>query len=86
MMTTNAPVGPLTGKRLALKKAMKNPATMDVYRPRSGVSPEAMAKASASGMATTPTVMPAEMSLDSIPRVYPLRIVLKRLGIRGDLC
>ena len=86
MMTTNAPVGPLTGNRLPLKNAMKKPATMDVYSPRSGVRPEAMANASASGSATTPTVIPAEMSLDSIPRLYPLRIVLKRLGTSGDLC
>ena len=69
MMTTKAPVGPLTGKRLPLKNAMKKPATMDVYRPRSGVRPEAMAKARARGRATTPTVMPAETSLLNMPRV-----------------
>jgi len=65
MMTTNAPVGPLTGNRLPLKNAMKKPATMDVYNPRSGVRPEAMANARANGIATMPTVIPAERSLEN---------------------
>ncbi len=66
MMTTNAPVGPLTGKRLPLKKAMTKPATTAVYRPLTGDRPEAMANARASGRATTPTVRPAERSFRNI--------------------
>ena len=42
---------------------MMKPAMMAVKMPASGFSPEAMAKAMASGSATTPTVSPAAASL-----------------------
>src|SRR3972149_8588377 len=41
-----------------------------VYSPLSGVTPEAMAKAMASGSATIPTVMPANKSFLKRKKVY----------------
>ena len=64
-MTTNAPVGPPIWTRLPPSAEMRNPATTAVTRPFSGATPEAMAKASASGMATMPTTTPAWRSLEN---------------------
>src|SRR5690348_5483544 len=48
---------------------------MAVYRPRSGVTPLAIANAMASGRATMPTMTPATRSLKNWSRVYPCRVV-----------
>ncbi len=60
--TTNAAVGPETLTREPPATAMIAPATMDVYRPCCGGTPEAIASAIASGSATMPTTAPARMS------------------------
>ena len=67
-ITMNAPVGPEICNRLPPNAEVKNPATMAVYSPCSGLAPEAMANAMASGKATTPTTRPAAMLLDQCPR------------------
>ncbi len=54
-----APVGPAIWARVPPQADTSAPATMAVYRPCSGRAPEAMAKAMASGSATTPTITPA---------------------------
>jgi hypothetical protein len=54
-----APVGPAICTRLPPSAETRKPATIAVYRPCSGFAPEAMAKAMASGSATTPTITPA---------------------------
>lgn len=43
---------------------MTSPAMMAVISPLSGETPEAIAKAIASGSATIPTIIPAEISFD----------------------
>jgi hypothetical protein len=47
-----------------------------VYRPRSGVTPLAIANAIASGSATTPTITPAVTSEVSCDRLYDLSVVI----------
>ena len=47
---------------------MTKPATMAVMMPCSGVTPEAIPKAMASGNATMPTMMPAMRSLTKVAR------------------
>ena len=69
MMTTKAPVGPPIWTREPPKAEMMKPATIAVYRPRSGVTPLAMAKAIASGRATMPTMTPACRSATNWRRV-----------------
>ena len=51
-MTINAPVGPPICTLLPPKNEMINPATMAVMMPFSGLTPEAIPKAMASGRAT----------------------------------
>ena len=58
-ITTNAPVGPPIWTRLPPRNEIRKPATAAVTRPVSGGTPEAIAKAIASGMATMPTTTPA---------------------------
>ena len=58
-MTTNAPVGPPICTREPPSSEIRNPATMAVKSPRSGLRPLAIAKAMASGSATMPTMTPA---------------------------
>ncbi len=58
-MMMNAPVGPPICTLLPPKSEMTRPATMAVMIPFSGVTPEAMPKAMASGRATMPTMIPA---------------------------
>ncbi len=58
-MTTNAPVGPPICTRLPPRNEIRKPATTAVTRPFSGETPEAMANAMASGIATMPTTTPA---------------------------
>ena len=62
-MTMNAPAGPPICTRLPPKIEIKPPAMMAVKIPASGLSPLAIANAIAKGSATTPTVMPANISL-----------------------
>ena len=62
MMMMNAPVGPPICTLLPPSSEMMNPATIAVMMPFSGVTPEAMPKAMASGSATIPTMMPAMRS------------------------
>ena len=54
-----APVGPPMETLVPPKAEMMNPAITAVKIPASGFTPEAMAKAMASGRATMPTVTPA---------------------------
>jgi len=60
--TTKAPVGPPIWNRLPPSAEISRPATTAVTRPFSGVVPEAMASAIASGSATIETVRPAMKS------------------------
>ncbi len=61
-MATNAPVGPPMETLDPPRAEMKNPAITAVKIPASGLTPEAMANAIASGRATIPTVIPATRS------------------------
>src|SRR6266576_2870518 len=74
-MTTNAPVGPPICTRDPPKAEMRNPATIAVKRPRSGVTPLAIANAIASGNATMPTMTPATRSDANCDRLYDLSVV-----------
>ena len=67
MMGMKAPVGPPICTREPPKAEMMKPATMAVQMPAVGDMPEAIAKAIASGSASTPTVRPAETSWLSCP-------------------
>ena len=60
--TTNAPVGPPIWVFDPPRAEITKPATIAQYRPASGGTPEAMAKAIARGSATRPTVMPDRRS------------------------
>ena len=62
-MTMKAPAGPPICTRLPPRAEMRKPAMMAVNRPASGLSPDAIANAIASGSATTATVRPAAKSL-----------------------
>ena len=61
-MTMKAPAGPPICTRLPPSSETSKPATMAVKMPACGGRPEAMAKAMASGSATTATVRPAPRS------------------------
>ena len=65
MMGMKAPVGPPIWTREPPSAEIRKPATMAVQMPAVGLMPLAIAKAIASGRASTPTVRPAEMSWDS---------------------
>ena len=54
-----APVGPPICTVVPPKKAIIKPAIIAVVNPCSGPTPEAIAKAMASGKATIPTIIPA---------------------------
>src|SRR5256885_19052 len=84
MMMTNAPVGPATSTRLPPNSDTRNPATMAVYSPRSGGTWDAMANASASGTAITPTVSPAITSCNRPALPYPSRRQTSDLGIQAS--
>src|SRR6202034_4498927 len=71
--TTNAPVGPPICVEDPPKAEITKPATIAQYRPDCGGIPEAMAKATAKGSATSPTVMPARRSAMNRRGVYDLR-------------
>ncbi len=58
-----APAGPPICTAEPPRAAIRKPAMIAVHSPASGFSPEAMAKAIASGSATIPTVTPAPRSL-----------------------
>ena len=58
-ITMKAPVGPAICRRLPPKMDTAAPATIAVYSPCSGLTPEAIANAMAKGSATTPTMIPA---------------------------
>ena len=75
MMMMKAPVGPPICTLLPPSSEMMNPATMAVMMPFSGVTPEAIPKAMASGSATMPTMMPAMRSLMNVLRLYDLSVV-----------
>ena len=62
-MTMKAPAGPPICTAEPPNAEMSKPAMIAVQMPASGLSPEAMANAIASGSATMPTVAPAPMSL-----------------------
>ena len=82
IITTKAPVGPPIWNLLPPSSDIINPATTAVTRPVEGViseHPQAMAKAMASGKATTPTVRPDVRSAKNVLRLYSRRD-LKRLG------
>ena len=79
-ITTNAPVGPPICTRDPPSSDTTRPPTMAVYKPASGVVPEAMPKAMASGRATRPTVRPAMTSEVSALVVYPEARASRRRG------
>ena len=62
MIMIKAPVGPPICTLLPPSREMMKPATMAVMMPFSGVTPDAIPKAMASGKATMPTMMPAMRS------------------------
>ena len=74
-MVANAAVGPEMFTRLPPMAAMINPATMAVYRPCSGPTPDAIASAMDSGSAMIATMMPATISEAICFFVYPLSAV-----------
>src|SRR5688572_17367771 len=82
-MTTNAPVGPAIWTRDPPSTATISPATTAVQRPRSGVTPLAIANAMASGSATMPTTTPARRSFENWVRSYVASDVTS-LGISTD--
>src|SRR5689334_591891 len=82
-MTTNAPVGPPICTRDPPSAEIRNPATMAVASPRSGVTPLAIAKAIASGRATIPTMIPACRSAANWGRLYPSWRTESSLGRRS---
>ena len=57
-MAMKAPVGPATCTRVPPNSETARPPRMAVYSPCSGRAPDAIAKAIASGSATTPTMSP----------------------------
>jgi len=61
-MGMKAPVGPPICTRDPPSAEIRKPATMAVQMPAVGDMPLAMAKAMASGSASTPTVRPADRS------------------------
>ena len=65
-MTANAPVGPPICTRLPPKTEIQKPATTAVKRPRSGLTPLAIANAIAKGRATMPTITPATKSFKKV--------------------
>ncbi len=67
-MAMKAPVGPAIWTRVPPNSETARPLTMAVYSPCSGRAPDAIAKAIASGSATTPTIAPATMLLPQEPR------------------
>ena len=67
-MTMKAPAGPPICTFEPPRAEIRKPATMAVIRPCSGLRPEAIAKAIASGSATMPTVMPAPTSASALRR------------------
>ena len=69
MMMMKAPVGPPICTLLPPSSEIMNPATIAVMIPFSGVTPDAIPKAMASGNATMPTMMPA---MTSAMRVFLL--------------
>jgi hypothetical protein len=68
-MTMNAPVGPPMLTFVPPKAEMRKPAMTAVKIPASGFTPDAIAKAIASGSATMPTVRPAIRSAVKVSRV-----------------
>src|SRR5690606_32891312 len=60
-ITMKAPVGPAIWMREPPNSATAAPAMIEVYRPCSGLTPDAIANAIASGNATMPTTSPAMM-------------------------
>ena len=62
-IVANAAVGPAICTRLPPRKATMNPATIAVYRPCSGPTPDARASAIDSGRAIIATITPATTSL-----------------------
>ena len=77
---TKAAVGPPICTREPPRSDMRKPATIAVYRPFSGVVPEATASAIASGRATIETVRPASRSARKSPVVYPRRRTVTSFG------
>ena len=70
-----APVGPPICTLLPPSSEIMNPATIAVMMPFSGVTPEAIPNAMASGRATMPTMMPAMRSLMNVLRLYDFSVV-----------
>ena len=62
MITMNAPVGPPICTLLPPKTDINRPAMMAVTKPSVGPTPEDIPKAIANGIATIPTMMPANVS------------------------
>ena len=67
----NAPVGPPICTLLPLNREIIKPPIIEVYNPCSGLTPDAIAKAMASGSATIPTIIPALKSFKNNFKLYP---------------
>ena len=67
-MTMKAPAGPPICTELPPSIETSRPPMIAVHRPASGLRPEAIANAIASGSATMPTVKPAPASCANLVR------------------
>ena len=88
-MVANAAVGPEICTREPPSSAIKKPATMAVYKPCSGPTPEAIASAIESGSATMATTMPDTMSWGSCSLSSSLLeclMMLNRIGLILSRC
>ncbi len=74
----NAPVGPPICTRDPPSAEMTRPATIAVTIPAAGLMPLAIAKAIASGRASTPTVKPATRSAPNRDPSYPSKLSSSR--------
>src|SRR5574344_30349 len=78
-----APVGPPICTLLPPKAETITPATMAVIIPFSGLTPEAIAKAMASGKATIPTIRPAIRSELKVFLLYFFNVETK-IGLNSN--
>ena len=88
-MVANAAVGPEICTREPPRNAIRKPATMAVYKPCSGPTPEAIASAIESGSATMATTMPDTMSRGSCSLSSSLLeclMMLNRIGLILSRC
>ena len=88
-MVANAAVGPEICTREPPRNAIRKPATIAVYKPCSGPTPDAIASAIESGNATMATTMPDTMSRGSCSLSSSLLeclMMLNRIGLILSRC